>query len=285
MTPYSRKTRLLITGGNGQVASALCHHPAAEAFYLMPCSRNTFDITTPATIDTLLTTMKPDIVINTAAYTAVDRAEEEREQALRVNYHGAKQIAIACETHRIPLIHLSTDYIFDGEKNLPYCEEDAAHPLNQYGMSKWLGEQAIRAYNHQHVILRISSVFSQYGHNFYVTIRRLAQEKETLRIVDDQIVCPTYAGDIAHAILSIATHPFTTETYHYCSDTPISWHAFAMAILDAAAGSLPIITKHILPVSTMEYGARANRPRYTVLDCSKIQTHIGLTQPAWQAAL
>lgn len=276
---------LLITGANGQLAKALQQNKLAQAWQITACPRAEMDITEPASIDTALTKFNPSIIINTAAYTAVDKAEQETEICLRTNYSGTKYLAMACHKQKIPLIHLSTDYIFDGKKNGPYQENDASNPLNFYGKSKWLGEEAVREYCEQHIILRVSGVFSEHGNNFFKTILRLACEKKELRIVADQITCPTYAGDIATAIFILLKKKLHWGTYHYCSTPAVSWHEFANAIVQNAKQKQPILAQKITAITTAEYPTPAKRPAYSVLDCSKIRDHYGIIQPHSMTAI
>jgi dTDP-4-dehydrorhamnose reductase len=187
-------------------------------------------MTDPCSIRDAIAHFQPDIIINTAAYTAVNQAEQDTKRALSINYEGVQHLAQRCAQTNTPLIHLSTDYVFAGTQTIPYHENSSPHPINFYGQSKWLGEQAVRDYCTHHIILRISSVFSEYGHNFLKTILRLAQKKNELCIVADQISCPTYAGDIASTLFSMIKQPLVWGTYHYCSHEPVSWYQFAIAI-------------------------------------------------------
>jgi len=283
MKNCSRK--ILITGANGQLGTCLREHPAAADFQLAACTRSELDITDIASIERALATHKPDIVINTAAYTAVDKAEQEQAQCSRINHDGAKNIALACQQQHIPLIHLSTDYIFSGTQSSAYQENAGANPPNHYGMSKWLGEQAIQEACEQHLILRVSGVFSRHGHNFAKTIVRLAKERKQLRIVADQMTCPTYAADIAGALFRVAQHLSHWGTYHYCSSDPVSWHHFAEMIIHAARQKEKLAVEEITAISTAEYPTPAKRPAYSVLDCGKIEKDYGIMQPSWRDAL
>lgn len=267
--------KVLITGGNGQVARTLSLHPRAREFQLIGCVRKDLDITSVVSINNAIAKFTPQVIINTAAYTAVDKAEKEIDLANLHNHLGAENLACACEEHQIPLIHLSTDYIFDGTKKAAYLEDDTANPINQYGKSKWLGEQAVSKQCKQHIILRVSGVFSEHGNNFFNTMLKLAQNKTEIRVVADQITCPTYAGDIADAIFSIIKKPGHWGSYHYCSTPEISWHQFAEAILH----------RDVTAITTAEYPTAAKRPAYSVLDCTKIETVFGITQPSWQQAI
>lgn len=273
--------KLLITGGKGQLASALGHHPFASQHVLIPCSSQTLDITNPASIDQAITQFKPDVIINTAAYTAVDQAELEPELARRINAEGAKHLAMACQKNQIPLIHLSTDYIFDGTQQTPYLEEDLPHPINQYGKSKWEGEEAIRTHCENHLILRVSGIFSEFGNNFLKTMLRLAKEKKEWQVVTDQISCPTYAGDIAGVIFSLLDNP-CLGTFHYCSANPVSWHQFATAIIEHGREYFPLMVEKILPITSAAYQSPAKRPAHSVLDCTKLFLQAGTVQPSWE---
>ena len=224
--------KILITGSDGQVGSALRAHVAAKNFHLIACNRENMDITNPVSIQQAISQFSPDIIINTAAYTAVDKAETHIEEVMQVNHIGTEHLAIACKRNNIPLIHLSTDYVFDGSNTLPYRENDTANPINVYGKSKWLGEQSIREHCEQHIILRVSGVFSEYGNNFMKTILRLANERKELNIIADQITCPTYASHIANVIYSLIPNLHTWGTYHYCDAPAVSWHEFLLPLFN-----------------------------------------------------
>jgi dTDP-4-dehydrorhamnose reductase len=275
--------KIMLTGGDGQLATAIKQHAMAVDFELIALSSAQLNITQKDSIQHALDHYQPDAIINTAAYTAVDKAESDIDLAMLVNSQGARLLAQACQEAAIPLIHISTDYIFDGSQSTGYKEEDPANPINQYGKSKWLGEQAIRDTHDDHLILRISGVFSEYRQNFLKTILRLAQEKPSLRVVDDQITCPTYAGDIAGAILHILNQKLVFGTYHYCSSRPVSWYGFAKYIIDAANSHKPTtLSGQLFACSTTEYPTPAKRPPHSILDCSKIHKVYQLTQPQWE---
>lgn len=283
MINYSPK--ILVTGGRGQLASALAHHPLASQFTLMFCDKDELDITQSAAINKAISKFLPDIIINTAAYTAVDQAEEEASIADRINHIGAGQLAIACDKNQIKLIHLSTDYIFDGSKDGKYLEDDEARPLNIYGKSKWDGERAIRNSCKNHIILRVSGVFSEYGNNFLKTMLKLARERSSLRVVSDQITCPTYAGDIASALFIICNQPSFQGTLHYCSTESVSWYDFAQTIIDEARLHEKLAADEIKPVTTAEHPTTATRPRSSVLNCHKISEVYRIDQPSWREAV
>lgn len=274
--------KILITGAQGQLAYALIQSPVQH--HLIPLSHHDLDITNNQSIQHAFQTHQPDIIINTAAYTQVDLAEQYSTQASAVNITGAKNLAIICAQHQIPLIHLSTDYIFDGKKKSPYLETDPASPINTYGTTKWQGEQAIREHCNHHIILRVSSVFGYHGHNFVKTILRLAKEKETLRIVADQTMCPTPAQAIATTLLNMIDTPHW-GTYHYCGKEPITWYDFATLIVQYAKEQIPLQVKQIEPITTQEFPTPAKRPAYSVLDCTQFEKNFKINRPHWQTGL
>ncbi|WP_172622786.1 dTDP-4-dehydrorhamnose reductase [Aquicella siphonis] len=282
MQNYSLK--ILVTGGAGQLANALRAYQHTR-FHLVAATRSDLDITQEASIQKAISRHKPDLIVNAAAYTAVDKAEQEQDAAMRVNHLGAQNIAAACRKNRIPLIHLSTDYLFDGHSKTPYREEDTCHPLNIYGKSKWLGEQAVREQCEEHVILRVSAVFSEFGHNFLKTMLRLAAERDELRVIADQVTCPTYAGHIAKVIYDLADKSSPWGTYHYCDTAPVSWHQFASVIIQEANRHKKLRVTKIHPVPAAEYHTPAMRPAFSVLDCHKIASDYQITQAAWMDAV
>jgi dTDP-4-dehydrorhamnose reductase len=273
--------KLLITGSDGQVGNALRSHENSHHFQIIPCNRELMDITHPDVIEQAIAKFSPDIIVNTAAYTAVDKAENDVDKAMLINHSGARHLATACKKHHIPLIHLSTDYIFDGEKSSPYLEDDAVKPINIYGESKWLGEQAVREQCEKYIILRVSAVFSKYGNNFLKTMLRLGNERKELNVVADQITSPTYAGNIATVIYSLAGNLKNWGTYHYCDAPLASWHQFASAIIKNA--NLPV--EKINAITTAEYPTPAKRPAYSVLNCSKLKRDYGIHQADWTQAV
>ena len=217
--------RILITGANGQVGWSLRHtHPSSDLLLIAP-DESQLDITRLADIEKNIEKHSPDMIINTAAYTAVDKAETDQEKAMQVNAEGPLLLAKTCKKANIPLIHFSTDYIFDGKKKTPYLENDTPNPLNVYRKTKLLGEKNVRDNLEKHIILRVSGVFCVHGHNFVKTMLRLAEEREILSVVDDQITCPTPAIDIATVIWQIASKIFDEKnrwgTYHYCATPTI----------------------------------------------------------------
>ena len=280
--------KILILGAGGQIGREVCRAGGLPRYDILPLDRKTLDITKSASVGALLAREKSDLAINLAAYTAVDRAESEPEAAWAVNCAGAAHIAAACHESGTPLIHLSTDYVFDGRKAGLYREEDAVGPLGVYGCSKEAGERAVRAALAQHVILRTAWVFGAHGANFVKTMLRLAAERSALRVVADQRGCPTAAADIAAALMVIAQHIERGEakwgTYHFAGSGAVSWHGFAEAIFDLAASQLAARPR-VEPITTDEYPTPARRPMNSVLDCRKIEDVFGIAPPPWRVGL
>lgn len=279
--------KILITGGTGQLAHALLHHPEGKLFELSQLSHEQCNIGDAAGLTHTLNQHAPDIIINTAAFTAVDLAETEREKANEANHLGAMHLATYCQTKQIRLIHLSTDYVFDGESHTPYHEDECIHPINHYGATKAAGEIAVRKNLDDHLILRVSGVFSEVGKNFLKTMLCLAKEREYLSVVTDQTTCPTDAHAIAGAIFKMAQQDQHRGTYHFCSQAPVSWHHFAASIFGSAIADYNAEFKlHTLKrITTQDYPTPAKRPAYAVLDCQKIKRDFGIEQPHWQAGI
>jgi dTDP-4-dehydrorhamnose reductase len=253
--------------------------------------RNACDISKPASISAAMARQKPDLVINLAAYTAVDHAESEPETAWRVNCAGAAHIAAECGDHGTPLMHLSTDYVFDGFKPGPYREEDKVNPLGVYGRSKEAGERAVRAALSRHIIFRTAWVYGAHGANFVKTILRLAAERPVLRVVSDQRGCPTAAADIATALIAIAQRidqgGTDWGTFHFTGAGNLSWHEFAEAIIKLADGfgAWPHgFRPRVESITSGQYPTPARRPMNSVLDCRKIEA-IGILPPPWRPSL
>ena len=247
------------------------------------------DISVDSQVSALLERERPALVLNAAAYTAVDRAEVEREQAFAVNETGPSLIARWCTANRAALIHVSTDYVFDGAKAAAYVEEDATAPLGVYGESKLAGEVAVRGALERHLILRTSWVFSAYSQNFVKTMLRLAGERDELRVVADQVGRPTAAADLANAMLTLAERlaqgaELDWGTYHFAGAGSTSWHGFAEAIVEEQApltGKKPRVT----PITTADYPTPARRPQSSVLDTSRFERTFGITPAPWRDGL
>ena len=276
--------KILVTGGAGQIAYALSQQQP-EHIKTICLVRQICDISDPEQIHKALTTYQPQWVVNCAAYTAVDRAEQEQERAMAVNHLGAANLARACEKFNIPLCHISSDYVFNGEQNNPYKENDPTNPCNTYGLTKQLGEVAVQHYCKQAIILRVSSVFGCHGHNFVKTILRLSKQHQTLPVVSDQYCCPTSARDIALTIYNIinqATAQACWGIYHYASTPKTSWHAFATEIITTQHHINTQLNTTVIATKAADYPTAAKRPSHSVLSCDKIQQVFNIEQTLWQ---
>jgi dTDP-4-dehydrorhamnose reductase len=282
-------TRVVITGAGGQVGYELCRQSWPAEFEVVPLTRANLDIADPVAVARDITP-NCDIVINVAAYTAVDRAETERELAWRVNEQGPRTLAARCAELNIPLIHVSTDYVFDGKKASPYLESDGVGPVNEYGRSKLAGENAVRETLARHIILRTSSVFGESGANFVKTMLRLGAQRPSLKIVADQVSCPTPARDIATALVSICRtigmDPSSVEwgTYHFCGGPEVTWSQFANAIF-ALNGARGAHVPQIIDIEAKDYRTDARRPVYSVMGCEKIANNFKIARPDWAEGL
>ena len=276
---------ILVTGAGGQVAHELAI--AESEHQLVALSKKQLDITDPKQINDAFDEYHPDVVINAAAYTQVDRAEEESEIAYAINRDAVSNLAQACNRLDIPLLHISTDYVFDGNKSGAYNEDDETAPTGVYGASKAAGEAALQSILEHHIILRTSWVFSATGNNFVKTMLRLGGERDELNVVNDQHGCPTSAQSIAEALLRITArylHGDAIEwgTYHYCGQPETTWHGFARQIFQQARGFESLKLNEI---PTSEYPTPAARPLNTVLDCSKFRAQFKMAQPDWHVGL
>ncbi|MGE5749172.1 MAG: dTDP-4-dehydrorhamnose reductase, partial [Gemmatimonas sp.] len=242
------------------------------------------DITEASAVDGVVARDKPDVIFNAAAYTAVDAAEGAPETAMAVNAAGAANIARAANIHGITVIHISTDYVFDGESTTPYKPDDRVGPINVYGESKLAGEIAVRDECERHVIVRTSWVFSHEGKNFVRTMLRAADEGRTLRVVDDQHGRPTSTADLASALVHVAGQVLTAPvsgTFHFCNAGCTTWYDFAQAIFEMRGKSIPGITA----IPTSEFPTAAKRPRWSVLDTSSFEATFGVTPRGWRDSL
>lgn len=281
--------RLLITGSHGQVARAFIDvAPAAADIEACAIGRPGLDICNSPTIERALSDIKPDVVINTAAYTAVDDAEGDDERATALNRDGAGMLAAAAAKRGTPIIQLSTDYVFDGSKRAPYVENDATGPTSVYGRTKLEGEQAVAAANPKHIIIRTAWVYSPFGKNFVKTILTHAGKGTDLKVVDDQIGSPTYAPHLVEAIMGVARKIAGSKgnnidwgVYHGAGAGYASWYEVAREIL-AQSQSHGGPTTSLSPIGTDGYPTRAKRPANSRLDCSKLAAAFGVTQPDWR---
>ena len=282
---------VLVFGKSGQVATALGRLGPIADRPVTCLGRGETDISDARAVTEAFETHRPAFAINAAAYTAVDAAESAPDEAHGVNANGAGHLALACAEAGIPLIHLSTDYVFDGRGERPYRENDPVAPLGVYGRSKLAGEELIRARLDRHLILRTSWVFSAAGGNFVTTMLRLGAERDELGIVDDQTGSPTFAGDIAAAISALAEVVLSGGgdvpwgTYHMSNAGHTTWYGFAKEIFahaEAAGQKVPSVVK---PIATEDYPTPATRPRYSILDTAKLRAAFGIELPPWQDAL
>lgn len=280
--------RVLVCGHNGQVAQALGHSLEGLGEVLLR-GRDQLDMADPEQLRQPLRDLAPDLIINAAAHTAVDQAESEPALAFAINAQAPRVLAEEAERLGVPLIHYSTDYVFDGRKAAPYSEDDAPNPLGVYGNSKLAGELAITEVGGQHLILRTSWVYSQSGRNFLLTMWRLLQERPQLKVVSDQIGAPTWAGTIAASTAALVQRWQGGQagqwgTYHLTAQGETSWYGFAQAIGEQLkARGLPCA--ELLPIPSSEYPTPAQRPLNSRLDCTRLARNWQVSQPHWQQAL
>jgi dTDP-4-dehydrorhamnose reductase len=281
--------RLIVTGREGQIARSL-RELATPDLEIVAVGRPELDLARPETILPVLKAARPDVVISAAAYTAVDRAESEAELAFAVNATGAGAVAEAAATLGVPVIHLSTDYVFDGGKAAPYIEDDPPGPLGIYGASKLAGEAAVAGATGNHVIVRTAWVHSPFGANFVRTMVRLAAERGEVRVVADQRGNPTYAPDLARALIKIAGNLLLSDEaglrglFHLAGTGAVSRADFARAIF-AGLAERGRRAPAVVPVPTADYPAPARRPANSVLDCSLIRHRHGVVLPDWRLSL
>jgi dTDP-4-dehydrorhamnose reductase len=283
--------RLAVIGSQGQVARALAETGPVLDLEIIHLGRPHLDLAAPATVQPALEAAAPDIVVNAAAYTAVDQAEREPDIAAAVNGVGAGSVAEACRALGVPIIHLSTDYVFDGDKKSPYVEEDLVAPASVYGASKLAGEKAVAAATNDYLILRTAWVYAPYGKNFVRTMLALAETRKEVRVVADQIGCPTYAPDIAMSIVRIARNLLGNPSnlqlrgvFHLTGSGETSWAGFASAIFAfLAARGLP--EPELTPIASTEYPTTARRPANSRLNCAKLARVYGIELPSWRDSL
>jgi dTDP-4-dehydrorhamnose reductase len=284
--------RLYVIGGEGQVARSLREVAALDKNIVFGYgARPEVDLLRLSSIEKALADFSPDVVINPAAYTAVDRAESEPDQAFALNRDGARATAVVAADQGVPIIHLSTDYVFDGKKQGAYIESDPVAPQGVYGRSKLEGEFAVAEANPKHIVLRTSWVYSSFGSNFVRTMLRLAEQRDRLQVVDDQLGCPTYAPDIAGAIIAIARevtgsrwHPRFAGVTHLAGPDALSWCGFAKEIIRGAVErggrSVPVD-----PISTSDYPTAALRPANSTLSTERLNATFGIRLPPMMESL
>jgi dTDP-4-dehydrorhamnose reductase len=296
--------RILLIGRNGQVGQELqqlfVNQSIASKIQLTALGRQELNLLDSEAIRNAIAEIEPDLVINAAAYTAVDKAETEPEMAMTINGIAPGVMAKAVQEIRSTLIHISSDYVFDGDRSTPYLESDPTNPLGIYGQSKLLGEERIKNNCDRHIILRTAWVYGNRGHgNFVKTMLKLGREREEIRVVSDQIGSPTWAKDIAATIIQLLTaitlssNEDTTTfnvpemgIYHYTNSGVASWYDFAVAIFEEARSlNLPLTIKQIIPIATSEYPTLAKRPAYSVLAGGKIADALGYSSSHWRHSL
>lgn len=274
--------KILVTGANGQLGREL--HDILESEFpgnTIYTDIEELDLTDAKAVEVFVTRNEITHIVNCAAYTAVDRAEEEKRQCAAINTDAVKNLAMAADNIGTKIIHISTDYVFDGTNHRPYRESDKVNPISQYGTTKRKGETALLALAPESIVIRTAWLYSPYGNNFVKTILKLADSQDEIRVVCDQIGTPTYARDLARAILKVLrSHQWVAGIYHFTDEGAASWYDFAKAIV-RLAGKKTAIT----PIPTEDYPTAANRPAYSILDRQRIKATYGVTIPHWEEAL
>jgi dTDP-4-dehydrorhamnose reductase len=278
---------VLVTGANGQLGQAIRsvvgNYPSIDFVF---CSSSELNITDSSNCESVFKKYRPQFCINAAAYTAVDKAESESEKAYAINVTGAQNLAFVCKAHNTVLLHVSTDFVFDGLANQPYSEEDVPNPTGVYGITKLQGEQAIQNTLEKHFIIRTSWVYSQFAYNFMKTMLRLASERDSLSVVSDQIGTPTNAVDLAECLLTIISFDIRHSTfdrygiYNFSNEGQCSWYDFAAEIFKVNKVSI-----NLQPIPTTAYPTPAKRPAYSVLDKSKIKQVFGMEIKSWKDSI
>ena len=282
--------KVLVTGSNGQLGNELTRQGRDFHFDIFPYDLPELDITDPVLIEEVFAKTRPDLIVNAAAYTLVDQSEDEPDNAFAVNRDGPEYLARACRDLGIPMIHISTDYVFSGDTSDPYHEQDPISPMGVYGRSKAAGEDRVRTCLKNHIIVRTSWLYGVYGHNFVKTMLRLGKEKKKIPVVADQYGCPTSAADLAEALLRIAAllkskDPEVWGTYHFCNAGVVNWYAFAKEIFRIAErfgqGPVPMVE----PITTDQYPVKAERPPFSALSCGRIKKNFNISQRPWDESL
>ncbi len=279
----AKKPSILITGANGQLGRCLQLFEVHYGGYsFLPMGREHLPLHDFALVDKVVESLKPSVIINAAAYTAVDKAEEDIETANLINGYAVGNLAASAKRTGAAFIHVSTDYVFDGKASMPYTENFPVNPVNAYGQSKLLGEQLAQQENPEAIIVRTSWVYSQFGSNFVKTMIRLMSNRDSIGVVNDQHGSPTYAVDLAEALLQVATFESgpLPGIYHFSNKGNITWYDFAIGVKREKNFSC-----EVKPISTGEFPTPAKRPFYSVLDCSKIQNTVGIRIKDWQPRL
>jgi len=293
MTPEDIKNcNIVVVGSSGMLGWEVVESLKNTGLSVAALDIPAIDITKRKSVQSVLSRISaPSLLINCAAYTAVDKAESEPEAAFAANRDGPANLADECERLGIPLIHISTDYVFNGKSDRPYKEDAAADPLNVYGLSKWEGEEAVRSRLAGHIIVRTSWLYGARGQNFVKTMLKLGAEREELKVVSDQYGCPTWSFDLAGCLVRIAERALFDSgkvpwgTYHFCGAGVTTWYNFASAILNEARQRASFRVARVSPVPGSSYPTVAVRPEYSALDCGKIGASLGVAPPPWEKSL
>ena len=275
-------SKILVTGGNGQLATCLKDiEPESQDHEFIYTDYEELDITDFHHLRTYFKEHSVQWCVNCAAYTAVDKAENDKDKATKINVRGAENLANVCNEFRVKLIHISTDFVFDGTSSTPYTEIDAPNPLSVYGHTKLDGELSVKQHCAEHFILRTSWLYSEHGHNFMKTMLSLAETREKINVVVDQIGTPTYAGDLAELIVKIiSTDSENYGLYHYSNEGVASWYDFAKVIFDMSQ-----IDLKVYPISTTDYPTPAARPKFSIMDKRLTKNTFKSDIPYWQESL
>ncbi|MDB4661727.1 dTDP-4-dehydrorhamnose reductase [Gammaproteobacteria bacterium] len=281
--------KILVLGSKGQLGRSLNDQFSNTDYEVFYASREQINVANFEETKASILQIAPGVIINATAYTAVDKAEQYKEQANFINHLAVANLANICKENNCWLIHVSTDYVFDGNSKFPYKEEDKTNPQSVYGQSKLNGELAIQSSGCKHIIIRTAWIFSEYGDNFLKTMLKLGASKNEVNIVDDQIGCPTYAQDLAYCIVKIIPNLFFKETiqgiYHYCGNTSCSWYDFATIIYNEAKLLGYKTPELVIPINTSKYPTPAHRPSFSVLDCSKIKFYFDISCSDWKLGI
>lgn len=282
--------KILVTGADGQLGWEVRRQGKHFDSDIIAAGRLQTDITDIKQVETMIADSRPSIVINAAAYTAVDAAETDKKHAFAVNSNGPENLASCCAKENIPLIHISTDFVFDGKKGAPYVETDPISPTGIYAKSKAEGEAAVSSRTERHIIIRTAWLYGFHGHNFVKTMLRIGKERDVIRVVADQYGSPTSAADLAEAVLTIAGYIRDNDmvrwgTYHYCGQGITTWHGFAQAIFEFAGQYEKMRTPDVEAIPTEEYPTPAKRPAFSALDCTLIQKNFGISPKPWRESL